>query len=95
VSEDEEPPPGGGLFRRLAPGEGSAIGGALGVFETIFAPGGDHARQEIQRQRHTGARNPSATDPPDDDASPEENRVAAQGRAGTPFSGRIVIRGPH
>jgi len=91
---NEEPPPSGGVFRRLAPSEGSALVGAFGVVETVFAPAHEQARADLERQRITGARQPSATDPPGDDEDPGENRVAAPGRRGTPFSGVVVIRRP-
>lgn len=89
---DEAPAPGGGVFRRLAPREGSGLGVMLSGLDLVFAPNHQQAREEIQRQRTAGARAPSDTDPPGDDDGPAEGRVAAAGRRGTPFSGYIVIR---
>ena len=94
-SRDEAPPPGGGVFRRM----GSSTAGFSGLFgavETVFAPAARQARDELERQRITGARNPSDTDPPDPadpDAPPVPGRrIAAPGRQGSPFAGRITLR---
>jgi hypothetical protein len=90
---DETPPAGGGIFRRIAPSSSSPAAAIFGVFEGVFAPAARQARDEIQRQRAAGARNPADTDPPDDDTRDDVPgpRVVAAGRSGTPFSGTILI----
>lgn len=89
---DEVPPSGSGLFRRLAPREGSSVSVVMSGLDLAFAPSHRNARDEVQRQRTAGARDPSDTDPPGDGEHAEEGRVAAPGRRGTPFSGFIVLR---
>ena len=93
-SGDVEPPEGGGIFRRMAPSGGSSLGAVFGVVEGLFAPAAAQAREELQRQKVAGARNPSDTDPPDDVDDDDAPRVAAPGRPGTPFSGSILISRP-
>jgi hypothetical protein len=88
---DETAPPGGGIFRRIAPSGNSSLVAAFSVLEGVFAPAAKQARDEIQRQRVAGVRNPSDTDPPAPDGDSPEPRVVAQGRRGTPFSGTILI----
>lgn len=99
-SRDETPPPGGGVFRRM----GSSTAGFSGLFgavETVFAPAARQARDELERQRTTGARDPSDTDPPDPDRPGGSDglggpvrRVVVPGRQGSPFAGRITLRPP-
>lgn len=89
---NEEPPPAGGVFRRIAPGRlGSAF--AFSIFEEIYAPAHRQARDEIEEQRRVGRPAPAPTDPPD---LPDPTVPGAQGTGtGRPrkhFSGRVVIR---
>ncbi len=89
---DEEPPPSGGVFRRIAPGRlGSAF--AFSIFEEIYAPAHRQARDEIEEQRRVGRPAPAPTDPPD---LPDPTVPGAQdpvpGRSRKHFGGRVVIR---
>jgi hypothetical protein len=84
-----------GVFRRLAPSEGSAFAGVFGVVEAVFAPAAHDAREELQRQKRVGERNPADTDPPDAGAPGRAPKIVAPGRAGTPFSGSIQLSRAH
>ena len=87
---DETVPTGGGIFRRISP----ATAGFAGVFsavEVVYAPSAHQAREELERQKIAGARNPSDTDPPDDLEAAPRPRTVAPGRPGTPFSGAVVL----
>jgi hypothetical protein len=90
---DEVPPPGGGVFRRLGPATGS-FGAVFTAVEGVFAPAARDAREELQRQKRIGQRDPADTDPPADHDGEEAPRVVVPGRPGTPFSGSILIRHP-
>ena len=91
---DEVLPEGGGIFRRMAPSSGSALAGAFSALESVFAPAASQAREELARQKRAGARDPSDTDPPDDDEAGPPPRVVSAGRPGTPFSGQVRLRHP-
>ena len=88
ATADEDDPPGGGVFRRLA---GDTRGGAAHAFsaiEELFGPAKREARVEIEQQRRVGERAPAPGDPPnlvtnesDDDDVPR-------------FAGTVVIEAP-
>jgi hypothetical protein len=90
--QDEVPPPGGGVFRRFAPGQGSSLAAAFTALESVFAPAAKQARDEIQRRKKIGQKDPADTDPPAPDAAEPVVRVVSPGRPGTPYSGSIVLR---
>jgi hypothetical protein len=91
---DEVPPPGGGIFRRLAPSQGSSMAAAFVALEGVFAPAAKQARDEIQRRKKVGAKDPADTDPPSPDAAEPPVRVISPGRPGTPYSGSVILRVP-
>lgn len=95
TGRDETAPEGGGIFRRIAPSSGSALAGALSAVEGVFLPGASATREELERQKLAGARNPSDTDPPNDaDDGASAPRVVSPGRPHTPFSGSVVLPNP-
>jgi hypothetical protein len=83
---DVEPPPGGGVMRRLSAGS-TGMAGVFSIVDQVFAPTRDDARRELEEQHSAPAPAPAPTDPP------------ALGPSGGPgasdrFRGRIVIRRP-